>query len=355
MRNDTRALFNTYLEQLAKLNGVPDVTTKFSASPSVEQTLEKRIQESSAFLQLVNSYSVDQQTGEKIGLSIGSTIASRTDTNSQDRQTQDPSDTDARGYACKQTNFDTHLGYAKMDAWAKFPNFQAMIRDMILRQQALDRIMIGWNGTSAAATTNRGTYPLLQDVNIGWLAKLQTEAAARYMTEGTKAAGEIRVGPGDATAGYGDYANMDQLVQDMRSSLLGPWHARNNNFTALCGSELVDEKYFPLIGAHGDTPTESQALDLMLSNKKMGGLRVGEVPFFPDRSIMVTLLDAKQGSNLSIYHQEGTRRRHVVDKPERDRIENYESVNEAYVIEDLTACCGATNIKLWDPVAKAWY
>ncbi len=354
MRNDTRALFNAYLEQLAKLNNVPDVTTKFSASPSVEQTLEQHIQESSAFLQMVNSYSVDQQTGEKIGLSIGSTIASRTDTNSQDRETQDPSGTDARGYACKQTDFDTHLTYAKMDAWAKFPNFQMMIRDMILRQQALDRIMIGWNGTSAAATTNRGTNPLLQDVNIGWLAKLQTEAAARYMTEG-KTVGEIRVGAGDDTAGKGDYANLDQLVHDMRSSLLGPWHARNNNFTALCGTELVDDKYFPLVGTHGGTPTESQALDLMLSNKKMGGLAVGEVPFFPERTVMVTLLEGGQNSNLSIYHQGGTRRRHVMDNPKRNRIENYESVNEAYVIEDLTACCVATNIKLWDPVAKAWY
>ena len=49
------------------------------------------------------------------------------------------------------TEFDTHLGYAKLDAWAKFPNFQAMVRDVIVRQQALDRMMIGFNGTSAAA------------------------------------------------------------------------------------------------------------------------------------------------------------------------------------------------------------
>lgn len=354
MRNTTREQYNAYVQQIAKLNGIPDATTKFSATPSVEQTLENHIQESSAFLQQVNSYGVDQQSGEKVGLSIGATIAGRTDTSSADRQTQDPSDTDARSYDCKQTNFDTHLTYAKLDAWAKFPDFQTRIRNMIIRQQALDRIMIGWNGTSAAATTDRVTNPLLQDVNIGWMKKLQTEAAARYMTDGATA-GKVRVGAGNGTAGYGDYANLDALVHDMRSNLLGAWHARNNTFTAICGADLVDEKYFPLIETHGSTPTEVQALDLMLSNKRLGGLRVAEVPFFPSRSIMITLLAPRGDSNLSIYHQSGTRRRHLVDNPKRDRIENYESVNEAYVIEDLTACAAVVNIELWDAVAAAWY
>ena len=44
MRNDTRVLYNAYLQQLAQLHGVGDVTTKFTAAPSVAQTLETRIQ-----------------------------------------------------------------------------------------------------------------------------------------------------------------------------------------------------------------------------------------------------------------------------------------------------------------------
>ena len=43
MRNDTRVLFNAYLQQLAQLHGVGDVTTIFTAAPSVAQTLETRI------------------------------------------------------------------------------------------------------------------------------------------------------------------------------------------------------------------------------------------------------------------------------------------------------------------------
>jgi len=61
MRNDTRNLFNAYLGQLAKLHGVPNVTTKFATAPSVTQTLETRMQESSQFLSAINIYGVTEQ------------------------------------------------------------------------------------------------------------------------------------------------------------------------------------------------------------------------------------------------------------------------------------------------------
>lgn len=210
--------------------------------------------------------------------------------------------------------------------------------------------MIGFNGASAAVNTDRVANPLLQDVNIGWLTKLQTEAPARYMTQGA-VAGEIRVGAGNGTTLLPDYLNLDELVHDMRSSMLDPWFARDNQFVATCSSELLDEKYYPLVGQYGSQPTEANALDLMLSNKKLGGLRTAEAPFFPGRSIFITHLAPGNDSNLSHYWQEGSRRRAIIDKPSRDRIENYESLNEAYVIEDLGAACAAVNIKIWDGVA----
>ncbi len=92
--------------------------------------------------------------------------------------------------------------WSKLDAWAKFPDFQARVRNQIIRQQALDRIMIGFNGTSAAVETDRVANPLLQDVNIGWLQHYRDNAPARVMTGGGTD-GEVRVGPG------GDYENLD--------------------------------------------------------------------------------------------------------------------------------------------------
>ena len=56
-----------------------------------------------------------------------------------------------------------------MDMWAKFPDFHSRFRAHVRQAIALDMIKIGWNGTSAAKVTDIATYPMMDDVNIGWL------------------------------------------------------------------------------------------------------------------------------------------------------------------------------------------
>ena len=332
MRNETRQAFNDYCEQIAKLNGVPSATAKFTVEPSIQQRLETKMQESSGLLSRINIVGVSEQQGAKLGLGISSPIASTTNTATTDRAPIDPTGLDETGYHCKQTNSDTFLTYQKLDMWAKFKDFQARIRDAILQRQALDRIMIGWNGTSRAATSDRAANPLLQDVNKGWLQRYREEAAARVMAEGAPAAGVINVG---AT---GHYKNLDALVMDMVNNLLDPWYAEDTELVAICGRELLADKYFPLVNAT-QAPSEQLAAELIVSQKRIGNLPAVRVPFFPADAIMVTRLD-----NLSIYWQEGSRRRTIVDNAKRDRIENYESSNDDYVIEDFGAGCVAENI-----------
>lgn len=334
MRNDTRVLFNAYLSQLAQLHGVPDVTTKFTANPSVAQTLETRIQESSAFLSAINVYGVSEQAGEKIGMGIDGTIASTTDTTVKDREPRDPTALDPRGYTCTQTNFDTGIRYQKLDQWAKFKDFQAKIRDAIIKAQALNRIMIGWNGTSRAATSDPTANPLLQDVNIGWLQKMRTENAARVLAEVVDGSGKINIGAG------GDFENVDALVMSMVNEFIDPWYQEDTDLVVICGRQLLADKYFPIINKT-QAPSEMLAADIVTSQKRIGNLPAVRVPHFPANGLLVTRLD-----NLSLYWQEGTRRRTVVDNAKRDRIENYESVNESYVIEDLGCAAMAENIVL---------
>lgn len=343
MKNTTRTAFEGFKSQIAKLNGVEDVTTKFAASPAVEQTLISKMQESSDFLRRVNIMGVDNQQGEKLGLGVGSTIASTTDTSSTERATQDPTTLDTVGYNCTQTNFDTHITYAKLDAWAHMPDFQQRVRDQVLTRQRLDRIMIGFNGTSRAATSDRVANPLLQDVNKGWLQKLREYDAGSNVLDEGGTAGEIRVGES------GDYANLDSLVYDVISNLLDPWYREDTQLVAILGRDLMDEKYFPLIETHGGTPTESRALDMMMSAKRVGGVQAIQVPFFPARAIAVTRLD-----NLSIYLQNGSTRRAIIDNPKQDRVEDYQSVNEAYVIEDNGGMCMAEHIKFTSDGGTTW-
>ncbi len=339
MKNTTRLLFSAFVSQLALLNSVDAsvvATSKFTVEPSVQQTLETRIQESSEFLSQINIVPVDEMKGEKLGLGISGTIAGRTNTAGGTRRAGvDPTALDAHGYECKQTNFDTALRYAKLDMWAKFPDFEVKLRDAILRRQALDRILIGFNGTQAAAATNRGTNPLLQDVNIGWLEKMRVENAARVLDEGADIAGKVTYG----THASADYVTLDALVWDAHQTLLAEWAKDDTELVAIVGSDLLHDKYFPMINKSED-PTEQIARDVIMSTKRLGGLRAVRVPGFPAGKVFITRLD-----NLSIYYQDGKRRRMVKDEPELDQITDYQSSNEAYVIEDLEGACLVENIQ----------
>lgn len=333
MRKQTRELFNQHMAKLAEINGVASVAEKFSVEPSVQQTLESKIQQSSEFLNKINIYLVQQMKGEAIGIGIARPVASRTNTQSKEREAGDPTILDSRQYECTQTNFDTAIGYAKLDQWAKFPDFYARFRDLIIKRQALDRIMIGFNGTSIAADTNIESNPLLQDVNKGWLQLQREQNESRTLKAGKDSA-TIQIGKD------GDYANLDALVMDMVDELIDEVHQNNPDLVVITSRKMVADKYFPLVNK--DQPnTESLAADVIISQKRMGNLPVYAVPFMPEGTILVTTFD-----NLSIYVQEGARRRTVIDNPKRDRIENYESSNEGYYIEELGLCAMAENIKI---------
>lgn len=339
MLNTTRQAYNLYLERVSELNGVDaSADVKFTVDPSVQQSLESKIQESSVFLGMVNVIGVPELQGEKLGLEVTGSIASRTDTSGAGRRVPiDPTGMDKVGFQLKQTNFDVALRYAKLDMWAKFPDFQSRWGNACIERCALDRIMIGWNGTSAAATTDRVANPLLQDVNKGWLHDMRTNNAARVMAEAVEDSDQITIGQG------GDYANLDALVMDAIHNLLPSWARNRTDMVAICGADLLHDKYFEKANKN-EKPTEELALEVIMASKRLGGKQAMVVPFFPDNSIFITPL-----KNLSIYFQEGKRRRHIREEPDADRVADYNSSNEGYVIEDYEHALLLENITILDP------
>lgn len=215
------------------------------------------------------------------------------------------------------------------------------IRNAIVKRQALDRIMIGFNGVKRAKTSNRAENPLLQDVNKGWLQKIREDAPDHVMgsktaEDGTTTAEPVKVGPG------GKYVNLDAVVMDAVNELIDVEYQDDDELVVVCGRELLSDKYFPLVNKEQDN-SEKIAADMIISQKRMGGLQAVRAPFFPANALLITRLD-----NLSIYWQEDTRRRSVIDNPKRDRIENFESVNEAYVVEDYRCAALVENIEMSD-------
>lgn len=320
MLRQTRAAFDAYCATLANLNGVGDVAQTFNVEPTVEQTLEDRIQQQAEFLTRVNVVGVSQQSGQVLGLGTTGPIASRTDTTAAERQPRDMHGLVTREYLTRKTDFDTFVRYEILDAWAKFPDFQVRVRNKNTEQIARDRLTVGWNGTSAAADTDSVANPLLQDVNVGWLQYLRTVDAARVLN-GPK------VGEG------GDYATLDGLVYDTVNSVLDEWYKDDSEIVCIVGRNLLTERYLGLIEVNANTPTEHVALKTLMTGRQIGGKTALIVPFFPASTIFIG-----NPRNLSIYWQTGTRRRRVEDQPARDRIVDFQSINEAYVVEDTGAC-----------------
>ncbi|WP_438852508.1 phage major capsid protein, P2 family [Brevundimonas nasdae] len=342
MRRDTRQLLNAYLDRQAELNDEDGDAIRrgasFAIEPSVQQKLIDKDGENSAFLAGVNIVPVEELRGSKLGLGVNQPIASRTNTeavNSTGRKTIDPSGLDEEGYELFQTNSDTHLTYAKLDMWAKFPDFEPRISNAISRQKSRDRLMIGFNGTHAAPNTDKAANPLLQDVNKGWLQHYRDyKGGERVLDEGETEDGKIIIDPTT-----GDYKNLHALIKDAIFTLMPSWSRDDEGLVAILGAQLEHDTFFPLVNTNL-VPTETLAADLILSAKRVGGKNAVAASFFPALSIFITRQD-----NLSIYEQEGKRRRTVKENAAFNRVETFESTNEGYVVEDYDYGCLIENIQ----------
>ncbi len=337
MQKHTRIAFNGYMANQAKINEVESAAVTFNVAPTPAQKLEKAIQESNRFLTKINIIPVDEPEGEAILLGVNGPTASRTKTDAATGKKRKPRDVSALSkdtYACKKTNFDTAFPYAKLDAWAKFPEFQTMLSGSIAVQQGLDRIMIGFNGTSAQDDTDLDANPMLQDVNIGWLQKIRVGAPDQVISEGDAVAGKVTVG---AT---GDYKTLDGLVFDA-IQLLAPWHRKRKDLVVIVDPQLLHEKQLKAVEKGAESNVEDNAADEVVTKGRLGGLPIEhDAPFFIDGGVLITPL-----SNLSIYVQSGKRRRHIRDEPDFDQVADYQSSNEAYVIEDFGAIALVENIE----------
>ncbi|EOJ7661484.1 P2 family phage major capsid protein, partial [Escherichia coli] len=224
MSDITRNKLGCYMAQQASLNNIPvsALVSRFTVEPAVQQRFENASKESTEFTKRINVIGVTDQKGEKILLDTTGPIA-RTNTSYDGTKRRNPNnvvDLKNRKYQCEQVNYDTFISYPQLDAWSAHSDFQSRVSTQIARQVALDRIMIGFNGTSHADESNFSTNKLLQDVNVGWLEHIRTDASERVMNDVTLTSRNMD----NTVAHAGKYANADALVQDARSSLLDEWH-----------------------------------------------------------------------------------------------------------------------------------
>jgi P2 family phage major capsid protein len=318
---------------IAETYGVPLSSKMFSVEPSIAQELNDAITAKADFLQRINVIPVTEIKGEKVFIGVSGPVTGRTNTKTTDREAKDASELDNSTYELSSTESDVGLPYAKIYAWAKFPDFHQRYSAAVQKQIALDRIMVGFHGVKAAAQTDIEAYPMLQDVNKGWLQQLREQAPQQVLKEG-KAAGKVTLGLD------GDYANLDALVHDTKQ-MVDERLRDGGDLVAIIGSDLLAADKAKLYAKQGDVPTEKERIEDAQVIATYGGLPSFSVPFFPVNAVLVTSWD-----NLSIYFQDSSWRKQTVDNPKRSRVEDYNSRNEGYVIEQLEKIALTENVEL---------
>jgi P2 family phage major capsid protein len=334
--------FSRYLERVAELNELPDAVDPiiaaartFAVAPSIQQVLVDKLTEDTGFLSGVGIFLVPEIKDEKLNLGLdGKIVSSRTNVLVNPRAPKSLWSLASDQYECRDTHFDTFLSYAQIDMWAKFPDFEMRISKQLIEAQRADRIKIGFNGKAHAPNTDRDLNPLGQDVNVGWLERMRLNAPQSVLATGL-VAGKVTFGSHAQT----DFKTLDALVISAVNELIAPWHVNRTDLVVLVSRDLLEDKYFDLynVAAPATEQLATQVIDLQ---RRIGRYPAKVVPWFPAGTVAVTFM-----SNLSIYEQEGSRRRKLDDNASRSRFDNFESFNEDYVIEDYDAMCVVEKIE----------
>lgn len=296
--------YSALQEAIAETYGVERASKSFSVEPSIAQELNDSITAKADFLERINVVPVSEIKGEKVFIGVNGPVTGRTNTKTTDREAKDASALENTTYELSDTQSDVGLPYAKIDAWAKFPDFQDRYSGAVQKRIAQDRIVIGFHGTHAATQTDLAANPKLQDVNKGWLQQLREQAPQQVLKEGA-AAGKVTLGAG------GDYANLDALVHDTKQ-MVDEILREDGDLVAIIGSDLLAADKAKLYTKQGDTPTEKERIENLQVIATYGGLPSFSVPNFPVNAVLVTSWD-----NLSIYFQDSSWRKQAVDNPKR--------------------------------------
>ena len=323
--------YEKFSRELHKLAGVAE-GKQFALSPRVLQTLnDKVVIDGNWFTGLINVMSVPDLIGQKIYMAIDRLTSSRTNTNvpGRERTPRSLHGLDDSQYMLHQTNSDIAIAYSVIDAWKFFADFFQRYQRLFRGAIANDRLRVGWHGVSAELDTDPVANPNGEDVNIGWLQhiRLADNGTGKNYQSG------VTIGQG------GDVANLDSLASQARNDLVDEEFRDHPDLRVLVSRDLIGMEEGKYYEAAGDKASEKIHMDNGRILQTYGGMQALSPPFFPDGTLSVTWT-----KNLSIYHQEDSWRRTVKEKPEKNQVEDFNSRNEGYVVENTGGMALVENI-----------
>lgn len=347
LTSKTEDLLGAMEERLKKTYGRQRLDKAFAApTPAIEQKLVEKITESSELLSAINTPVVSVENQEKVIVNPVSSVSSRVDTNTEDRVPLLLTNPDGSKFTMTSVNNDYAVKYSTLNNWSKFPDFEQRVLGTMRSAIAISKVKCAWNGTSVAVKSDRIANPLGEDVSIGFLQRLREYRNGSMVVVDGATSGQIKIGGPEA-----DFPSVDAMCFALLNLI--PEHLRIG-LTVYLGSELRFYNGAEILSETSLKATERAALNDQLTNRTYGTLSLPPtsfLSFFPVRGVFIG-----SARNLSLYTQDGSTRQRMIDNPKRDQYEYYNTVNEAFVIEDedQTAMAEHKNIVLWSKAANAY-
>lgn len=394
-----KAVLHSYLAGVAEYYGGV-VGEKYTATPAIEQVLMgKMVESANWFMPYITMPMVVGMTGEKVLMSLSGATGSRTDTSgSGKRVAKNFANLENRGYELKAFNNDFKIMFSQLNAWAaQGDKFAQFYQSLLLQSIANSIIMSGWHGVTAAADTDIATYPLLQDLSIGWLQRIRAFNSGSQWVKGrslsctftdtgdvvTAAAHGLENGQvvkfTTITTTTGITANTDYYVVGKTTdtfqvsatsggsalaltsngsgvilapitigstgyenldvtisnakNMIDPW--LRGNLVAYVSDNLVAREE----GKYYVNTVDRASEKLVIAQnggvilQSFGGLRCIVPPFFPDDTILIAPV-----GELQFYTETGSVRRHIMEWHEEDCIKDFNQRVAGHVVYNEESC-----------------
>ncbi|WP_287601202.1 P2 family phage major capsid protein [Thiothrix sp.] len=326
---------------------------EFNIEPTMVQTIEKKIQESNAFLNQITVTGKASKNAQIINTSPKARITKRT---ASGRRPTNPMGMDDRKYDCETTEKDALISWEMVDDWRGHTDGEIYVeyRNAVVQAIANDQLKVGWWGQYSAATTDQA-LEYLEDQQEGWLAyaiRVAPEKILGVVPDATAPRGyTIQTYKLDAEDPSADFKTLDQLVYHVRMEKLHPLHQERTDVRSIIGSEMIQRESFRLYGI-SVTAQERNQLAVLMSNMIFGETPHVKSDFFPRRGGVITPL-----KNIARYYlMDSYRRRAAEDDHNMKGIVDYNYNLEDHVINDMDAFAGwhPDAILLKNPLTGEW-
>ncbi|EGQ9177729.1 phage major capsid protein, P2 family [Vibrio alginolyticus] len=316
LTQSARENMDHFAQQLAKSYGVTSVEQLFNVSPQLETKLRAAISESAEFLKMITVTTVDQIEGQVVDVGVSGLYTGR----KAGGRFQKQIGVGGHKFKLAETDSCAAITWAMLCQWANQGGrdlFMKLVSQFSNQMYALDIMRIGWNGVSAAATTDPEANPLGQDVNEGWYHFVKNRKADQIV--------EVDV-YFDAN---GDYKTLDAMASDIINNQIHPMYRNDPRLTVFVGSGLIAAAQYKLYDA-ADKPSEQIAAQKV--DKTIAGRPAYVPPFMPDNAMVVTI-----PANLQVLTQHGTAQRKAKHEEDRKQYENSYWRMEGYAVGVLEA------------------